>query len=99
MVEGGSQLALTSQWFSRFRRKVLGSETDGRLALHSTRHTWMTVARRARVDEATINDLGGWAGPRASNSAYDHGLLEEQLEEAQGMVWRELKRGGYLDGY
>lgn len=71
--------AAVSQWFTRFRRKVLGPETDGRLALHSTRHTWMTAARRARVDEATINDLGGWAGPRASNSAYDHGLLEEQL--------------------
>lgn len=91
--------AAVSQWFTRFRRKVLGSETDGRLALHSTRHTWMTVARRARVDEATINDLGGWAGPRASNSAYDHGLLEVQLEEAQGMVWGELKRGGYLSGF
>jgi integrase len=91
--------AAVSQWFTRFRRKVLGSETDGRLALHSTRHTWMTVARRARVDEATINDLGGWAGPRASNAAYDHGLLEEQLVEAQEMVWEELKRGGYLVGF
>jgi len=78
--------AAVSQWFTRFRRKVLGPETDGRLALHSTRHTWMTVARRARVNDATINDLGGWAGPRASNSAYDHGLLEEQLEEAQQQV-------------
>ncbi|MEO0773394.1 MAG: tyrosine-type recombinase/integrase, partial [Pseudomonadota bacterium] len=46
--------AAVSQWFTRFRRKVLGPETDGRLALHSTRHTWMTAARRARVDWATI---------------------------------------------
>lgn len=91
--------AAVSQWFTRFRRKVLGSETDGRLALHSTRHTWMTAARRARVDEATINDLGGWAGPRKSNSAYDHGLLEGQLEEAQQRVWGELVRSGYLDGF
>lgn len=75
--------AAVSQWFTRFRRKVLGPATDGRLALHSTRHTWMTVARRAHVDEAAINDLGGWAGPRKSSSAYDHGLLERQLEEAQ----------------
>jgi integrase len=87
--------AAVSQWFTRFRRKVLGPDTDGRLALHSTRHTWMTVARRAGVDEATINDLGGWAGPRASNSAYNHGLLEE----AQGMVWAELKRCSYLNGF
>ncbi|MDE0588573.1 phage integrase SAM-like domain-containing protein [Halocynthiibacter sp. C4] len=59
----------------------------------------LLTARRARVDEATINDLGGWAGPRASNSAYDHGLLEEQLEEAQQQVWDELKRAGYLEGF
>ena len=91
--------AAVSQWFTRFRRTVLGKETDDRLALHSTRHTWRTVARQARVAEADINDLGGWTGPRSSNSVYDHGLLEEQLEEAQGMVWAELKRGGYLDGY
>lgn len=94
-----AKAAAVSQWFTNFRRKVLGAETDGRLALHSTRHTWMTVARRARVDEATINDLGGWAGPRKSNSAYDHGLLEEQLEEAQQLVWDELKRSGYVDGF
>lgn len=91
--------AAVSQWFTRFRRKVLGSETDGRLALHSTRHTWMTVARRARVNEATINDLGGWAGPRSSSSVYDHGLLEGQLEEAQQSIWDELRRSGYLDGF
>lgn len=91
--------AAVSQWFTRFRRKVLGRETDDRLVLHSTRHTWMTVARRARVDAATINDLGGWAGPRASNDPYDHGLLEEQLEEAQQLVWDELERHGYLEGF
>lgn len=91
--------AAVSQWFTRFRRKELGKETDGRLALHSTRHTWRTVARRARVDEAAINDLGGWAGPRKSSSAYDHGLLEGQLEEAQRQVWDELRREGYLEGF
>ncbi|MCT8159519.1 tyrosine-type recombinase/integrase [Pseudoruegeria sp. SHC-113] len=91
--------AAVSQWFTRFRRKELGKESDGRLALHSTRHTWRTVARRANVDEAAINDLGGWAGPRKSNSAYDHGLLEGQLVEAQGKVWDELQRAGYLDGF
>ncbi|WP_170833491.1 tyrosine-type recombinase/integrase [Litoreibacter albidus] len=91
--------AAVSQWFTRFRRKVLGKETDGRLALHSTRHTWRTVARRAGVDEAAINDLGGWAGPRTSSSVYDHGLREEQLEKAQQSVWDELERMGYLRGY
>lgn len=63
------------------------------------RHTWRTVARRARVNEADINDLGGWAGPRSSSTAYDHGLLEEQLREAQEKVWAELARAGYLDAF
>ncbi|MBY4893323.1 hypothetical protein KUL25_11165 [Rhodobacteraceae bacterium N5(2021)] len=59
----------------------------------------MTVAHRTRVLEEDINELGGWAGKRGSNADYDHGLLEEQLVEAQGMVWSGLKRGGYLDGF
>ena len=91
--------AAVSQWFTRFRRKVLGKETDTRLALHSTRHTWRTVARRACVAEATINDLGGWAGPRSSNSTYDHGLLEQELESAQQIIWDRLLRDGYLEGF
>ncbi|SOC20488.1 site-specific recombinase XerD [Rhodobacter sp. JA431] len=91
--------AAVSQWFTRFRRKVLGKETDDRLALHSTRHTWRTVARRAGVNEATINDLGGWAGARTSSSVYDHGLLEEQLVDAQRQVWERLKQDGYLEGF
>lgn len=91
--------AAASQWFTRFRRKELGKETDGRLALHSTRHTWRTVARRARVDEATLNDLGGWAGPRSSNSTYDHGLLEQDLEAAQHLIWHKLQNDRYLEGF
>lgn len=84
------------QWFTRYRRDILGKDTDGTQSLHSMRHTWRTVARRARVNEADINDLGGWAGPRSSNSTYDHGLLKGQLREAQEMVWTALHRGGYL---
>lgn len=91
--------AAVSQWFTRFRRKVLGTATDTRLALHSTRHTWRTVARRAGVAEATINDLGGWAGPRSSNSTYDHGLLGQELESAQQVIWDRLLLDGYLGGY
>lgn len=91
--------AAVSQWFTRFRRKTLGSDTDNRLALHSTRHTWRTVARRAKVNEADINDLGGWAGSRSSSSVYDHGLLERQLAETQQQVWDSLKVGGYLEGF
>lgn len=91
--------AAVSQWFTRFRRQVLGPDTDNRLALHSTRHTWRTAARRADVNDAAILDLGGWSGPRRSDSAYDHGLREEQLVEAQQKIWDELERAGFLNGY
>ena len=85
--------------FTRERRKHLGADTDGSLALHSTRHTWRTIARRAGVPEATINDLGGWAGQRTSSSIYDHGLLRGQLEEAQEVIGRGLEGEGYLKGF
>ncbi len=88
-----------TRWFIDLRRKALGADSDGRLVLHSTRHTWRTAARRAGIAEATVNDLGGWAGPRTSNSTYDHGLLKEQLVEAQQRVWDKLERSGYLEGF
>lgn len=88
-----------SQWFTHFRRRVLGVETDKRLALHSTRHTWMTAARRAKIPEADINELGGWAGRKTTSSPYDHGLLDTQLIEMQEKVWAWLKSSGYLEGF
>ena len=87
------------QWFTRFRRQVLGAETDGRLSLHSTRHTWRTEARRARVAEPDINELGGWAGQRSSNSVYDHGLLQAQLVDVQVAIWEQMQSSGYLDSF
>jgi len=88
-----------SKWFSRFRQQVLGAETNGRLVLHSTRHTWRTIARQARVPEADINDIGGWSGERTSNSTYDHGLLHDQLAQTQLDIWEELRRQRYLDAF
>ncbi|MBL6426701.1 MAG: tyrosine-type recombinase/integrase [Maritimibacter sp.] len=88
-----------TRWFIDFRRKILGEESEGRVTLHSTRHTWRTAARRAGVAEPDVNDLGGWAGPKTSNSVYDHGLLKEQLEEAQEQIWQELERSDYLIGF
>jgi integrase len=76
--------------FTRERRRLLGAATDGVLALHSTRHIWRTIARRAGVPEAAINDLGGWAGQRTSSSIYDHGLLKGQLREAQELIGKGL---------
>jgi integrase len=58
--------AAASQTFTRERRRILGPESDGRLALHSTRHTWLTIARRAGLHEEVRNELGGWAGRRLS---------------------------------
>jgi integrase len=89
-----------SQWFTRYRRDVLGKESDDTLALHSFRHTWKTVARRAGVAEDRVRDLGGWQGglkgKRDAADAYDHGLLEQQLFEAQSEIWKGLKDQGYL---
>jgi integrase len=86
-----------SQWFTRYRRRVLGVETDGRLVMHSFRHTWRTVARRAGVAEDRIRELGGWRGERDTADEYDHGLLEQQLTEEQGKIWEALKAQGYLE--
>jgi integrase len=76
---------------------LLAEGSDNRLSLHSTRHTWRTVARRARVPEADINELGGWAGQRSSSATYDHGLLETQLVETQRQIWEAMGRAGYLE--
>ena len=88
-----------SQLFTRERRKVLGGETDGRLTFHSLRHTWFTKARQAGVPTEDRNDLGGWAGPRASSDAYDHGLLLEDLTKRQEQVAERLRVDGYLDAF
>ena len=88
-----------TRWFIDLRRKVLGAESNNRLTLHSTRHTWRTVARRAGVADRDVNDLGGWAGERTSSSTYDHGLTKENLRDRQAMVWDELETSGYLKGF
>lgn len=88
-----------SQWFTRYRRKVLGAETDGRLAMHSFRHTWRTMARRAGVPEDRIHELGGWEGNRTASKQYDHGLTEELLTCVQMTVWQALRAEGYLEKF
>lgn len=89
-----------SQWFTRFRREVLGAETDGVLSLHSTRHTWRTAARRARVPEADVLQLGGWSeGKGRTDRVYDHGLTREQLRETQESIWDAMEAVGYLKGF
>tara|TARA_R110002094_G_scaffold8907_2_gene18493 strand:+ start:34 stop:1506 length:1473 start_codon:yes stop_codon:yes gene_type:complete len=88
-----------AQWFTRYRRQVLGVETDGKLVMHSFRHTWKTVARRGGVAEDRIKELGGWTGKRDASDVYDHGLLEAQLETAQSQIWAALKEQGYLSAF
>lgn len=75
-----------SQWFKRYRRQSLGAETDGKLAMHSFRHTWRTVARRAGVPEDRIRELGGWEGKQDASQLYDHGLEDDQLAEVQTQI-------------
>ncbi|WP_164989242.1 tyrosine-type recombinase/integrase [Roseovarius sp. A46] len=88
-----------SQWFTRYRRQVLGSASDGRLVLHSFRHTWGTLARRAGVPEDRRYELGGWVGKQDAASVYEHGLLEAQLQEVQRDVWAEFRANGYLEAF
>ena len=91
--------AAASQAFTRARREILGEDTDGRLGFHSARHTWMTLARRAGVPADVVNELGGWAGPKRSNLAYDHGMGYEQLEESQERAAVRLEQDGFLNGF
>jgi integrase len=99
MRESSGKASALPQAFTRARRKVLGKDTDGVLAFHSFRHTWRTVARWAGVREEDANELGGWAGARTSSSVYDHGLLEEQLREAQEQVTGMMKAKGFLEAF
>ena len=88
-----------SQWFSRYRQKVLGLDTNGRLAMHSFRHTWATQARRAGVPRDIRKELGGWAKEKEAMDVYDHGLEPKQLREWQQRVWDALMEAGYLEGF
>lgn len=91
--------AAAPQWFTSYRRKSLGAETDDRLSFHALRHTWRTAARRAGLSEADTNDLGGWEGDRNASKVYDHGLLLPQLTNAQNRVWQQLENEGYLEEF
>lgn len=88
-----------SQWFTRYRREVLGRETDGSLSLHSFRHTWRTMARRAGVPEDHIRELGGWEDSKDVSMVYDHDLTEQQLRDAQAAIWEAYQQAGYLRAY
>nr|WP_246253381.1 tyrosine-type recombinase/integrase [Sulfitobacter maritimus] len=88
-----------SQWFTRYRREALGKDTDGSLSLHSFRHTWRTMARRAGVPEDHIRELGGWEDSKDVSKVYDHGLTEQQLRDAQAAIWETYRQAGYLQAY
>ena len=88
-----------SQWFTRFRRDTLGADTDGRLVMHSFRHTWATLAKQAGVPRDIRQELGGWAKEKEAMDVYDHGLERKQLREWQQKVWDALKEAGYLEAF
>ncbi len=67
--------------------------------MHSFRHTWRTVARRAGVPEDRIRELGGWEGNRDTADSYDHGLRDEDLKQVQLGIWNGLLEQGYLEQF
>lgn len=92
--------AALPQAFTRFRRRVLGCETDGKLTFHSFRHTWRTEAARARVAPDVIRQIGGWSDERNSASeVYNHGLKREQLAEAQELIADWMRSEGFLEAF
>ncbi len=88
-----------SKAFTGLRRKVLGRESDERLAFHSLRHTWKTLSRRAGLSIDDAHDLGGWAGVKRTSDPYDHGLNAHELAAAQEKVATLLAKEAYLDGF
>jgi integrase len=88
-----------SKAFTTLRRKVLGRETDERLAFHSLRHTWKTLSRRAGLSIDDAHDLGGWAGVKRTSDPYDHGLNVDELAGAQEKVAALLAAEAYLRGF
>lgn len=88
-----------SKAFTGLRRRVLGRETDERLAFHSLRHTWKTLSRRAGLSIDDAHDLGGWSAVKRSSSPYDHGLIESELAAAQEKIAVLLHDEHYLKGF
>ncbi|WP_386625055.1 tyrosine-type recombinase/integrase [Sulfitobacter geojensis] len=88
-----------SKAFTTLRRKVLGRDTDERLAFHSLRHTWKTVSRRAGLSIDDAHDLGGWVGVKRTSNPYDHGLNDNELAKAQEKVAALLGLEGHLNGF
>ncbi|MCB9948193.1 MAG: tyrosine-type recombinase/integrase [Rhodospirillaceae bacterium] len=95
-VSTGKRGGALSQRFTRLRREVLGTETNGQLVQHSFRHTWRTAARRAGVDLRTAKELGGWSRGGSTDNPYDHGLEEEHYRMEQEKVADWLRGNGYL---
>jgi len=92
----GKRGSSLSAKFTRKRRDILGSETDGDLDLHALRHTWRTAARRAKVDLRTSQELGGWSRGNATDLAYDHGEERKHYIAQQKKVALWLDEKGYL---
>lgn len=88
-----------SKAFTGVRRKVLGAETDDRLAFHSLRHTWKTLSRRAGLSIDDAHDLGGWAGIKRTSDPYDHGLNASELAAAQEKIASLMHAEGFLTGF
>lgn len=85
--------------FTTKRRKVLGGDTDNRLAFHSFRHTFQTAARRAGIAKEDSGDVCGWTEGKnkgGSGERYDHGHDQARYIEIVEEVAAEYLRAGYL---
>ena len=85
--------------FTTKRRKVLGKDTDDRLAFHSFRHTFQTAARRAGIAKEDSGDVCGWTEGKnkgGSGERYDHGHDPARYIEIVEAVAAEYHRAGYL---
>ncbi|MEO5715479.1 MAG: site-specific integrase [Luteolibacter sp.] len=70
----GSMSDAVGKWWQRLMRELCGEPSPdavtGARGLHSLRHSWVTAARAAGVDESIRKRLGGWA---QGNAAGDYG--------------------------
>jgi integrase len=82
--------------FTRVRRQVLGTETNGHLDFHAIRTTFRSVAYRAGINELTVNQLGGWAQPQTNNQPYLR-FVDPDLRRAAWKINETLAAEGYID--
>ncbi|MGG7568557.1 site-specific integrase [Rhodovulum sp. DZ06] len=86
-----------SQAFTRVRREVLGTATNGKLVFHSFRHTWRTQALRAGLNDHMVHQIGGWKATKTSSTPYNHGFEKTQLAKAMNTLQAQMATADLLE--